>query len=105
FDEDVVIRQEGVILRDARLKVVEELGAMTNPVVGQIIMNAADGDVTVRQARAANFLEKVEDHFPFAEGIQEWAERAKIQTVGPHRDEMARDSVQLADDDADNLCF
>ncbi len=57
FDENVVVGQERVILRDARLEVVQEFRAVVDPAVGQIVVNAADGDVAVGQAGAANFLE------------------------------------------------
>ena len=62
-------RQQGVILGDARCQVFEELFAAADPAFGQIVVNPADGDVAVGQARAANFLEQVQDHLPFAEGV------------------------------------
>ena len=71
---------------------------LIDPAVGQIVVDAADGDIAVGQAGAANFLEEIENHLPFAEGVEERAERAEIEAIGPHGDEMAGDAVKLADD-------
>jgi hypothetical protein len=65
-----------------------------------VVSRAAGGEVAVSEAGAAGFLEQVEDSFAFAEGIEERAERAEVQAIGPHADEMAGDSLHLGDDHA-----
>ena len=55
---------------------------------------AADGEVAVGQPGAADFLEQVENHLAFAEGVQERAERAEVEAVGAHADQVAGDAVQ-----------
>ena len=100
--EDMVRRQQGVVLVDARPQVVEELLAALHPAFGQVVVDPANGDVAVSQAGAADLLKQVENHLALAEGIQEWAERAEVKSVGAHADEVAGDAIHFSDDDADD---
>src|SRR5262249_15446375 len=81
--ENVVDRQQGMILGDARLEVVEELLAVVHPAFGQVVVGAADRDVAVGEPGAADGLEQVEDHLALAERIEEGAEGAEIEPVRP----------------------
>src|SRR5258705_95666 len=45
--ENVVVGQQRVVLGDPRLKVVEELLALADPALRQVVVDPADGDVTV----------------------------------------------------------
>ena len=47
LDEDVISREQRVILRDARRQVFEELFTALDPAFGQIVVDAADGDVAI----------------------------------------------------------
>ncbi len=38
-----------------------------------------------------------------AECIQEWAERAEVEPVCPHADQVRRHAIQFADQDADDV--
>ena len=57
-------------------------------------------EVAVGQPGAADLLEQVENLFPLAEGVQERAERAQVEPVGAHADQVAGDAVHLGDDHA-----
>ncbi len=67
----------------------------------QVGRGAADGEVAVGQPGAADFLEQVEDLLALAEGVEERAERAEVEAVGAHADEVAGDAVHLGDDHAE----
>ena len=100
LDEDRVGREQGVIFLDDRLELVEERRALLQPAAGQVGRRAAGREVAVGQPGAAGFLEQVEDFLALAEGIQERAERAEVEAVGPHADEVAGDAAHLGDDHA-----
>src|SRR5262249_38092102 len=69
----------------------------------QIVVNAADRDVGVSQAGAAHVLEQVENMFSFAEGIKKWTERAEIQSVCSHADEVRGDAIELGNQNSNDL--
>ena len=97
-DEDRVGRQQRVVFGDDRHELVEKFFALLQPALRQIGRRAADGDIAVRQPRAADLLEQVENLFPLAEGVQERAERAQVEPVGAHADQVAGDAAHLGDD-------
>ena len=100
LDEDRVGRQQRVVLLDHRLELVEERLALLQPAAGQVGRRAAEGEVAVGQPGAAGFLEQVEDLLALAEGVEERAERAEVEAVGAHADQVAGDAVHLGDDHA-----
>ena len=101
--EDLVLRQQGVVLGYARLEVVEELLAALQPTGWHIVVGTADGQEAVRQPCAADRFEEIENLFPFAEGIEERAEAAEIQAVGTHAHEVRGDAVEFTQQHADDL--
>ncbi len=68
-------------------------------------MYAANRDVTIGQASAANFLEQIENHFTLAECVKEGAKCAEIQAISAHAHQVAGDAVHLGDDNANDLRF
>src|SRR5262249_56907713 len=105
LDEDMIAREQCMVFVDARREILQEFLALVHPARGQIVVGAANGYVAVSQPRAANFLEQVEDHLALPESVQAWAERAQVKSVRSHADEMAGNTVQFADDDADDVRF
>ena len=69
--------------------------ALLHPAGRQIGRRAADRDIAVRQPRAANFFEQVENLLAFAEGIQEGTECSQVQAIRPHAHQVAGNAVQL----------
>jgi hypothetical protein len=89
-----------VVLLDHRLELRRGTPRTSAASPGQVGRRAARRDVAVGQPGAADLLEQVEDLLPLAEGVQERAERAQVEAVGPHADQVAGDAVQLGDDHA-----
>jgi hypothetical protein len=74
---------------------VEELLALLEPALRQVVRGAADREVAVREPRAAGHFEQVEDLFALAEGVEKRAERPQIEAVRAHADQVAGDAVHL----------
>ena len=53
-------------------------------------------EIAVGEPRAADFFEQIENPFPLAEGVQERAERAEVEAVRAHADQVAGDAAHLA---------
>ena len=100
LDEDLVVRQEPVVFVDNGLEVVEE---RNDPAAGlrlDVVADAADPEVVVGEAGAADLLHEVVDAFPLPERVQKGSDGADILPEGAHRDEVAGDAIELAGDDA-----
>ena len=82
------------------IELVEERFALLQPAARQVGRGAAEREVAVGQPGAADLLEQIENLLAFAEGVQERAERAEVEAVGAHADEVAGDAVHLGDDHA-----
>ena len=55
----------------------------------------ADRDVAVGQASTANFFEQIQNNLAFTERVEKRTECSKVQAVGSHPHEMARDAANL----------
>ena len=93
LDEDRVGREEGVVFLDDRLELVEERLTPLQPAGRKIGRRPANGDVAVREPRAAGLLEQVEDLLALTKRVEKRAESPQVEAVGPHPDEMAGDPV------------
>ena len=82
------------------IELVEERFALLQPAAGQVGRRAARREVAVGEPGAAGRFEQVEDLFALAERVQERAERAQIEAVGAHANQVAGDAVQLGDQHA-----
>ncbi len=77
--------------------------ALLQPARRQIGRGPADRQIAVGQPGAASFFEQVQNLFAFAKGIQKRAERAQVEPIGPHADQVAGDAAHLGDDHAQML--
>ena len=86
-----------MVLLDDWLELVEEGLAPLQPARRQVGRQTADRDVAVREPGAAGLLEEVEDLLPLAKRIQERAERAEVEAVSPHADQVAGNTIEFRD--------
>ena len=96
---------ERLVLVDELGEPLEELAALLDPAVGQVVAHAAEAEVVEHHARAADGLQQVEDGLAVAEHVEDHG-RAQGRQVGgerAHGHQVAGDAVELADDDADEL--
>ena len=104
LQEDFALAEEGVALVDAGLEDVHELGHAVGEVVGHVAGKAADAEVAVHHARAADGFEELLDMLALNEAVHEGrSENAHILAVGAVEHHMAADAVELAEDDPDEL--
>ena len=75
---------------------VEELQDLVAPPLGQVVRDAADAVVVVREARAAELLDQVVDRLPLADAVEHRREGADVHRHGADRDEVAGDAAELA---------
>ena len=87
--------QQRVVFTNDRLKLIQKCLAASQPAGWQICRQTTDGDVAVRQTCTTGFLKQVEDLFTFAERVEKWAERSKVEAIRAHADQMAGDPTEL----------
>ena len=105
LQEDRVGVDERLVLLDLRREQLEELAALVDPAVGQVVTHAAEAVVVEHHARARELLHEVEDELAVAEHVEDHgrAERREVGGEGADRHQVAGDAHELAGDDADEL--
>ena len=97
FEPDPVVRQQRLVLRDLLVHDVAELEHLLVPARRDVVRHAADAHRVVRQARAAELLEQIEDELPLAQPVQEDRDRADVHRVAADPHEVAGDPLQLGE--------
>ena len=104
FEHDLAEGEEAVGLVDGAADAVERAADAGDETVGQVLGHAADADVAVHHARAADALEELLDLLTLAEAVHERrAEDADVGAESPVEEHVTGDAVQLAENDADQL--
>ncbi len=82
--------------------VAKRLDLLFKPFVG-LVLQTADAEGMGGEARAAIFLEDLEDLLALAQAVEDGRDGADIEGVGAEPKEVAGDAVQFGEDDADCL--
>src|SRR5436190_14168754 len=101
FEPDAIVREQGLVLVDFRVHDVAEREHLLIPSRRKVQRQAADPHRVVRQARAAELFEQVENQLALAERVEEHRHRADVHRVRAHPEAVARDALQLAENRAD----
>ena len=102
-NEDPVAGEELVVLLEPAREVAQELPALLAEAHGQVVPEPADSHIVVEQTLSGDRLQQVQQHFPFAEAVQEQRDRAQVQAEGPQPQQMALQPLQLTHQHADVL--
>ena len=105
LQEDRVGVDERLVLLDLGGEQLEELAALLDPAVGQVVAHAAEAVVVEHHARARELFHEVEDELAVAEHVEDHgrAQRREVGGEGADRHQVAGDAHELAGDDADEL--
>ena len=103
LDKDLIVGKEAVKLIDDRFKVIQKL---SDPVTGlgrDVIPHPTDPDIIISEPCSANFLHQIIDGLPLPQRVDKRRDGPDVLSERAHRDQMARDAVELASDHAAEL--
>ena len=100
---DAVLRQELLVFVDTLVEGLREGTDLLNEPRREVVEEAADPHAVERQARAAVFLEEIEDDLALAERVEEGRHRAEVDAGRREPEEVRRDALHLVEEHADVL--
>ena len=101
LEPDAIVRQQRLVLVELAVHDLAELEDLLVPAGRDVQRQPADAHRVVREARAAELLEQIQDQLALAERVEEHRHRADVHRVRADPETVTRDALQLAEDRPD----